>query len=107
MSTVNGASVVRGLLVSGPDDNLMSFHRGACMALNAVARRKQTVHYTCMAEDLKDALDLARTVDVTVEEIVVVGAENAHTHDLGESYEVLHLGSHGMHWMPKKREPPP
>lgn len=100
---------VKGLLVTGPEAALQEFHLRVCWLLNNIDRRGQTVHYSCMAEDLDTALAAAKNADVTVQEIVTVGRKNARTHDLGggarvtvsdnvETYPVLCVGSHGMRW---------
>jgi len=87
---------VRGLLVTGPDVNLMKFHFGVCFLLNGLDRREQTVHYTCMGEDADFALEAARKADVSVQEII--GAADK------ETYHTLHLGTHGMLWQRKKKD---
>jgi len=100
---------VKNLLVSGPDDNLATFHLAVCMALLDHERRGQTISYTCMGGDLHGALAAAKRADVTVQQIVVTGHKNPRTQNLGggalvtvsdnvETYETLHLGTHKMGW---------
>jgi len=81
---------VRRFLVSGPDDSLTRFHLAVCVRLNGLERRAQTVLYTCFAEDVAFALDVAARADVTVQEIAIVDDE--------ETYPVRQLGSHGLTW---------
>lgn len=105
---------VRSFLITGPDENLTRFHLPVCMTLNAIDRRKQTVRYMCMGEDADFAIAAAKDSDVTMQEIVAVGRENTRTHDLGngasatvsdciEEYPLLHEGTHGMKWTPKRK----
>ena len=81
---------VRGFLVTGPDQNLMDFHLSVCLLLNSIDRRRQTVRYTCLAEDADLALAAAQQADVSVQEIH--GAADT------ETYQTLHTGTHGMVW---------
>jgi len=61
--------MVTRFLVSGNDDKLMRFHIAVCMMLNAVARREQTVHYTCFGENRETAIEAGRMAGVTMQEI--------------------------------------
>lgn len=60
--------MVHRFLVTGLDEQLFAFHVPLCAKLNAVERRGQTVLYTCMDEDRELALEVARTVNATVQE---------------------------------------
>lgn len=82
---------VHRFLVTGSEEQIIAWHRAVASKLNDVARRGQTVHYTCFAEDVEFALAAAPAADVTVEEIV--------DDDAGEeAYAMRHLGSHGLTW---------
>lgn len=91
--------MVHGLLVTGPEENLILFNLAVCMLLNGIDRRGQTVRYTCMGEDLPTAVEAAKQADLTLQEI--------RHEESGEVYPVLHEGSHGMKWQRKERKPAP
>lgn len=84
---------VHGLLVTGPEKNLRTFHLAVCLVLNGHDRRDNTVHYSCMAEHLSMALETAQIADVSVQEISGSGES--------EGYRDLHIGTHKMTWRPR------
>lgn len=57
---------VFGLLVTGSNESLVKFHLSVFLCLNSLDRRKQTIHYTCMAEHLPMAIDAAKAANVTL-----------------------------------------
>lgn len=81
---------VRRFLVTGPVSNRMRFHLQACLHLNAIEQRGDTVAYTCFAADAPLAFQVAADADVTVQEIVFVEDR--------ETYPVVQAASHGMVW---------
>lgn len=62
--------MVHRLLATGDDDQLDAFHFRARFRLNSIERRGQTVFYTCLAEDLADAIELAKLSGITLQEIL-------------------------------------
>lgn len=83
---------VHSLLVSGTNEQLYRFHLPLCMTLNAIDRRKETVRYTCFAEHLQEAVKVARSANVTLQQI-------DRDKDGNETYRVLVQGEHpGWSW---------
>jgi len=60
---------VTRFLVSGTDDQLSDLHLEMCFAMNLIERRKQTLFYTCMAEDRDNAVSAAKSAGVTMQEM--------------------------------------
>ena len=60
---------VERFLVSGNDNQLNDFHNSACLALNPIERRKQTIFYTCMSDDAHSAIETAKACGVTLQQM--------------------------------------
>lgn len=79
-------SGVTGFLVSGTDNQLQGFHFAACLVLNLIEQRGQTVYYTCFEEDRETAIKGAKQLGVTMQEIKYKGNR--------ETYEMVVKGEH-------------
>ena len=60
---------VERFLVSGNDNQLNNFHNSACLALNPIERREQTIFYTCMDENVYDVIETAKACGVTLQQM--------------------------------------
>lgn len=74
------------LLITGSDDQLLTFHLNLSIVLNFLERRHNTVMATCMQESLDLAIGAAKKWDITLQYIHYVEDE--------ETYPLLNKGTY-------------